>query len=581
MLSDCKIFRAAHRLTPGEGIRVVKNAWGLLGWGLDNARRSLKRQGLDYVLLSLSGPFPERSRPRPFRWLPRRWTGGAMSLEALNAVLERLAADNRVRGIVLHLKGLDLAPARVQSLRRAVERFRRSGKRVIVYAPSLGTYTYALASVADEIVVPPGAALHVAGLLMEAFFLKETLALAGIEAEIEAIAEYKTAGDILRRAEMSEAHREMLNALLDALYRWVVETIARARNLSEEEVEAIINGMPMTAEQAQEAGLVDAVRFEDEVEAHLEESGTVIPWSAARRWVKRPRRWRPASAIGLVPVEGTIVLGESRRLPFPLPLVGDQAGTETVIRALRRAAREERVAAVVLYVDSPGGSALASAMIAREVVRLGRRKPVVVYMGDVAASGGYYVAAGAKAIVAQPGTLTGSIGVLGGKVVSAGLLRKLRAGREVLTRGEAAALFHDAAPFSPQERRKLRAQLEDTYARFVAHVAEGRGMDREAVDTVGRGRVWTGQQAQERGLVDELGDFEVALARAKELAGLDPERWVPIWSFGMMPQLPLPLPLLASARSTGMVLQELREGVEALFRDPVLTLCPWHFRIQG
>ncbi|RMF26362.1 MAG: S49 family peptidase, partial [Chloroflexi bacterium] len=463
----------------------MKNTWGLLRWGLDNARRSLKRRGLDYVLLSLSGPFPERSRPRPFRWLPRRWTRGVMSVEALNAILERLAADARVRGVVLQFKGLDLAPARVQSLRRALERFRRSGKRVIVYAPFLGTYTYVLASVADEIIVPPGADLYVTGLLMEAFFLKETLALAGIEADIEAIAEYKTAGDILRRAEMSEAHREMLNALLDAFYRWVVETIARARNLSEEEVEAIINGMPMTAEQAQEAGLVDAVRFEDEVKAELEKSGAVIPWSAARRWVKRPRRWQPASVIGLVPVEGTIVLGESRRLPLPFPLVGAQAGAETVIRVLRRVAREERVVAVVLYVDSPGGSALASAMIAREVVRLGRRKPVVVYMGDIAASGGYYVAAGAQAIVAQPGTLTGSIGVLGGKLVSAGLLRKLRARREVLTRGEAAGIFHDAAPFSPQERQKLRAQLEDVYARFVAHVAEGRGMDREAVDTVG------------------------------------------------------------------------------------------------
>jgi signal peptide peptidase SppA len=313
---------------------------------------------------------------------------------------------------------------------------------------------------------------------------------------------------------------------------------------------------------------------------------------------------------------------------------------------LRRAERDRRVAAVVLYVDSRGGSALASDLIWREVVRIRRStpyhmlrseespmsswksllyiapnsnlacdtggtpyhvlrseerglfsgkslllpnsnsnlardtggKPVVVYMGDVAASGGYWVSVGASAIVAQPGTITGSIGILVGKLVISGLYKRLRAGREALFRGEAAGMFHDMARrFSEQERQKLQALMEEMYNRFLAHVADGREMSREDVHSIGRGRVWTGQQALERGLVDELGDFNKAVAKAKELAGLDPERWMPVVPIaaGKKPMLPKPFP------SGDEIWQLIEDTIEGFFSGNILALCPWDFRIRG
>jgi protease-4 len=569
-----------------------------------------------------------------------------MSLEAFNEVLERLAADPRVKGIVLQLKRLRVSLARMQSLREAILRFRKSGKRVVTYATQLDTLSYTLASAADEIIVPESAEINVAGLWMEAFFLKDTLALAGIEADLEAIAEYKTAGDIFRRADMSEAHREMLNALLDSYYNWIVRTIAEARGLSVEDVTTAINAMPMRAAQAKEAGLVDAILFEDELEEHLKAPGAVVTWEAARAWVKRPYRWHPRQVIGVISLEGGIVVGESRRLPIPIPFFGVQAGSDTICRALRRAERDRRVAAVVLYVDSRGGSALASDLIWREVVRIRRStpyhmlrseespmsswksllyiapnsnlacdtggtpyhvlrseerglfsgkslllpnsnsnlardtggKPVVVYMGDVAASGGYWVSVGASAIVAQPGTITGSIGILVGKLVISGLYKRLRAGREALFRGEAAGMFHDMARrFSEQERQKLQALMEEMYNRFLAHVADGREMSREDVHSIGRGRVWTGQQALERGLVDELGDFNKAVAKAKELAGLDPERWMPVVPIaaGKKPMLPKPFP------RGDEIWQLIEDTIEGFFSGNILALCPWDFRIRG
>ncbi|MBI2322311.1 MAG: signal peptide peptidase SppA, partial [Chloroflexi bacterium] len=542
---------------------------------IDDARRRAHRRPPCYVVVTLRGPFPDRTPPRrPFglRW---PWEDAALSVEGFGELLERLAADARVAGVVLRLHALGLPPAKVQSLRQAVERFRRRGKRVVAYATQIDTLSYALATAADEIVVPESAEIHVVGLAVQATFLKDTLGMAGVEADIEAIAEYKTAGDVLRRSEMSPAHREMLDALLDSLYAQIVGAIAAGRRMSREAVRAAIDAMPMTARQAQAAGLVDALRYEDELGARLGAPGGLVTWEAARAWVRRPRRWLPDRAVGVVAVEGTIVVGPSRRLPLPIPRLGVLAGSETVIQALRQAERQQHIAAVVLLVDSPGGSALASDLIWREVRRLARKKPVVASFGPVAASGGYYVAAGASAIVAQPGTITGSIGILGGKVVTAGLFAKLRAGRELLWRGAAAAMLRDAAPFSGPERARLQALLADGYERFLARVADGRRLTRDAVQTVARGRVWSGEQALERGLVDELGDFELALARAKALAGLDPRRWTPVVALR-----PAKLPLLAppwppaSAGGWAEALGGLRPGER-------LALCPWTLTFGG
>jgi len=286
----------------------------------------------------------------------------------------------------------------------------------------------------------------------------------------------------------------------------------------------------------------------------------------------RPRRWRRRQVIGVVSVEGTIAPGPSRRLPTPLPLpyMSEQAGAETVIQALRQVERDRAVAAVVLHVDSPGGSALAADLIWREVLRLGKRKPVVAYLGNVAASGGYYVAAPAQQIVAQPTTLTGSIGVWQGKIVTAGLYEKLKARREVLQRGEAANLYGDTAPFSEAERQKILRTLEDSYARFKARVAQGRQIEMDQVETIARGRVWTGRQALAEGLVDELGDFEAAVEKARSLAGLDPQRYVPVVSKGPGKRFTPPLPFDAPSA-----------WFRAWLHGQALALLPWQIRVEG
>lgn len=551
---------------------AIRAGW----WAIDNARRSLQRRSGRYVVLDVRGPLPERMLPA--RFLGFRWplAEPPLSIEELDGILQRLAGDARVAGVVLRLHPLQVSLARVQSIRDAITRFRCSGKRVVAYAIHLDTPTYLLAAAASDIIVPESAEVQVMGLWMQAVFLKETLAKAGIAADIEAIAEYKTAGDILRRTDMSPAHREMANALLDSLYSWLVEALARDRGLSVDELTRAIDAMPMSAQQAKAAKLVDAICYEDQLEDYLDARDALTPWSAARAWVRRPLRMATDRVIGVVAVEGTIVVGHSRRLPMSIPLVGTLAGSESVSQALRAAERDRRIAAVVLLVDSRGGSALASDLIWREVMRVRQRKPIVAYCGSVAASGGYYVACAANVIVAQPGTMTGSIGILGGKLVAKGLLDKLAARYVEIERGAAAGMFRPARPFSPNERQRLLRQLEESYGRFLDRVAQGRRLERDAVDAVARGRVWTGQQAQAHGLIDQLGDFETAVARAKALAGLPPEEWLPV-----VPIRP-PKAAQVAARFPGPAACMWQgDELRSLLGGAPLALCPWSFEVHG
>jgi protease-4 len=435
---------------------VMRNTW----CALTNLLRRRRRRGMDYVRLSLAGSFPERREKERLRfpWSLLPWAAAEMSLETLNERLEQLATDPRVRGVVFALDGLAAGSATVRSLRQAVLRFRQCGKHTMAYLTQVTTWRLYLASAADEILLPESATLATAGLRIEATFLKDTLARFGIEADIEALREYKVSPDRYRRSEMSDAHREMLDAILDDQYAEVVAAMAEGRGLTKRAVRQAMDDVPLTALEVVERGLADAVAYEDELGAHLgtlDRPATIATWQEVRRRLVRPRRWRTRQVVGVVSVEGSIVPGPSRRLPTPLPLpYSEQAGADTIIQALRQAERDKRVAAVILHVDSPGGSAPASDLIWREVLRLQKRKPVVAYMGNVAASGGYYVAAPTAHIVAQATTLTGSIGVYGGKIVTAGLYEMLNVHREVLQRGQAAsgkrsvALWKTATPAS-------------------------------------------------------------------------------------------------------------------------------------
>ena len=311
-------------------------------------------------------------------------------------------------------------------------------------------------------------------------------------------------------------------------------TIARARRLPVDAVQrAIDHGILSTAE-ALSRQLIDAAAFQDQLPSVLGDDGQPVnirPWASVKRQLRRPYHWRSLrrQAVGVVQLVGTIVLGDSRELPIPLPLVGQQfAGHQTIVGALRLAERLRHIHAIVFHVDSPGGSAVASDLIWREVARIQQQKPVVVHMGNVAGSGGYYVSCGARYIVAGATTLTGSIGVVAGKFNAQGLYAKGGIRREIITRGETAAMPSPFTAYTETEWEMLRRWMEEIYHRFKERVAGSRGKSIEEVEAVARGRVWTGRQALAHGLVDEIGDLEAAVRQAKTLAGIPLEADIPV-----------------------------------------------------
>jgi len=419
-------------------------------------------------------------------------------------------------------------------LRTALERYRSQGKRLIAFLPVTTLLTYYLASSADTIVVPESAELALHGLRVEATFLRAALDRLGILPQFHHIAEYKSAANRFLYRTMPAPEREMVSSVLDSTFAEIVASIARSRGLVVERVRDAIDQGILSARGARDQHLIDAIAFEDELPSLLGSPRTparILPWEKARSRIRLIPRWRLGrpEAIGVVQIKGAIIAGESLEFPVPVPFFGRSlVGHETVARALRLAEQLPHIKALVVHVDSPGGSAVASDLIWREVARVQRRKPVVVHMGNVAGSGGYYVGCAAQHIVAGATTLTGSIGVVTGKFNVEGLLSKGGMHHEIIARGETATMDSTFASFTDHEWRALRQSAEEIYLRFKARVAVGRRRSTDEIEQVARGRVWTGRQALEQGLVDELGDLTTAVRNAKKLAHIPPERDVPV-----------------------------------------------------
>ncbi len=528
-----------------------------------------------YVLLELSGPYPEHRTRR--RWGVR----APRSLDEFRDQLDLIAANQHAAGVVITAPALQTGFASIQGLRAALQAFRARGKRVVAYLPQADTRLYYLASVADMIVVPEAGTLDIAGLQVGVTFFKDALDRLGIAGEFEQIAEYKGAAEPFTRQTMSEPMRESLNAILDSIFEQVLTETAAARRLDPARLKALVDHAPLSAREALEAGLVDVLGFEDELPGLLHvrphRVPVILPWALARRRLRKFFRWRtPGRAIAIVGVRGAIHMGESRTPPpIPLPLLGGgSTGHATVARAFRIAERNPLFGAIILSIDSPGGSALASELIWREVDRVKRAKPVIAYMGNVAGSGGYYVAAGCSRIVAQPGTLTGSIGVVSGKFNVRGFAARVGVNRETLVRGEAAAMASPFAPFSAEERRRLQKHMEEVYDRFVDRVSGGRRMAHEDVAKIAGGRIWTGRQAAEIGLVDRLGDFSAAIVAAKELMGVPPGRSVAV--------VQIRPPRSVAILGPGLLaeLGELWADFTTLFEERVLALMPWEISLR-
>ena len=562
--------------------------------GSRNILRSLRRAGLDCVVLPLGGSYPEWTRqppsfPFPFRQLWR--VTPDVSLARFRAVVEMIGNDKRVRGVVVRFDTVRADLSTLYSLRRSLLDLRSKGKRLIAWLPAAGLPEYYLASACDEVIFPESARLAVLGLRAEVMFLSDALALAGVEADLEAIAEYKVAPDLFRRTTMTEPHREMLDAIVNSLFDEIVAAIAEGRGLDPAGVRDLIDAAPLVPARAIDIGLADGVLYEDELAAHFaagsrgagQDNGDLparlLTWREAAHRLQQPLKWTTRQRIGVVSLEGMIVPGQSRRVPAPVPLpfFEMQAGAGTIVQALRRAEADRGIAAVILHVETPGGSVLASDLICREVRRLRERKPVVVLMGGQATSGGYYVSALAHHIVARPTTLTGSIGIWGGKFVLAGLYAKLGLAREAVQRGAMADLYSEMTPFSDEERERVRRSLGESYTGFKKLVAEGRGMTVEGVEDVARGRVWTGAQALEVGLVDQLGDFDTALVMAKKLAGLDPER-----EYTVVQVRPSRRELLPPPSSTAALARNgLLDTLQSLAQERAWALAPWAIWVRG
>jgi protease IV len=467
-----------------------------------------------YLEIDLSGPFPELSAPD---FLTDYLLGGRpLSVHDVWESLHKAKMDDRIRCVLLRLGSLDCDWAKISEVRDAVRGFRQSGKKVFAYieeAPE-GDKEYYLATACDRIILHPLGWLGVNGIGGWVPFLKEGLDKLGVEAEFEHVEEYKTAYNMFMEKGLTQAHREMMESLYQDIFSEYVRAIAEARKKTESEVTAIIDKGLYQGEQALQAGLVDSLLYEDELATILKDQGRTLKKARFSEYV----RTSPASLgletgrnVALIYAMGPIVSGDGAY---------NQIGSRTLSGAIRRAREDRSIAAIVLRVDSPGGSAVASDVIWRETFLAKKEKPLVVSMSDVAGSGGYWISMAGHRIIAQPQTLTGSIGVIGGKFSLAGLYKKLGITAERMTFGQEADLFTSFRPFSPEERRLIKDQILWTYDQFLSKAAEGRNLTREDVDRVGRGRVWTGRQAREIKLVDALGGLDEAIEAAKNLAGI-------------------------------------------------------------
>jgi protease-4 len=495
--------------------------WRVSGW----LRWRMRRQAT--LQMVLTGALPDVAGSSGWRSWFRRTSGP--DLPGLLDLLEVAARDPKVESLLLRIEHLECGLGRAEEVRAALERFRAAGKPVIVHADELGLAAYWVALGASSVRLPPTGALNISGVAMEFTLLKGVLDRAGIQAQLLARGKYKSMREQFTASLMSDANREMLTSLVSDLNAQFVDLVASARKRPRSEVQAAIDSGPFRAEQALAHGLIDLTQYTDQLADELGvESGKVQSVADYRKRRRRGRLFpRRAASVALLSISGTIRSGHDR----PGPNGPRATGHQSFRRALRRVVRSPRIRAIVLRVDSPGGSALASDLMWRELTLAAKKKPMLVSMVNVAASGGYYTSAVEGVPVwANPSTLTGSIGVVGGKFEVSGLLGKLGIGRETIASGPRANFYSATTPWNPEELEKVDQDIQAAYRDFVAKMAEARGVSYEALERVAQGRVWTGRQALEASLVDRLGglwDVKAALRERLSLAADAPIRWVP------------------------------------------------------
>jgi protease IV len=480
------------------------------------------------LTLRVAGSLPDYSPDDPFK---KVFGGPDQSLTGLVMQFKKAKVDKRIKAILLDVNMSGVGWGKAEEIRDAITDFRSSGKPVYAFIELGLNKEYYIATACDKIIMPPPGEIFINGLAADVMFFRGSLDKLGIYPDIYQIGKYKTAANMFTEKEMTEAHKEFVNEMLDDLFNRYVSTIAQARKKSPDEVRALIDNAPYNSIKAKEVGLIDDALYRDELEKQLKQqlgykdSDTFTPVRGADYRDVSPESLglNKGERIAVIYATGEIGSGSSQNSPS-----GDQSiGSDTVSKAVNDAAADNTIKAIVLRVDSPGGSGLASDIIWHAVEIANQKKPVVVSMSDVAASGGYYISASAAKIVAQPSTITGSIGVLAGKPVMRGFYDWLGISNQYVLRGKTAGMFRETEKFSDEERVKFEEWIKTTYYQdFVPKVAKGRKKDAEYVDSVAQGRVWTGAQAKDRGLVDEFGGLDRAIEVAKQLAKIPADKGV-------------------------------------------------------
>jgi protease-4 len=482
------------------------------------------------LILQLEGDIPERP-PIEFP-IPFFEQQTSSTVKDVWELLRKAAVDSRIKAVVIEPRGISAGWAKLEEIRGDLEQFRKSGKPLIAYLKGPTTREYYLATAADRIYMGPEEYLDVKGLRAEIMFFRSALDKLGVQVEIEHAGKYKDFGDMFERKDMSPETKEVMNSVLDDVYGRLLATIASARKKSVEEIRATIDEGPFLAQQAVSKGLIDELRYEDQMFGELKDrlkSGDIHKLSH-----RDYQRVTPASLglegkprIAFLVGQGDITRGSSSDDGF-----GDEGiGAEGFDKLLRRVGSDTSIRAVIVRIDSPGGDAMASDDIWREMNLLSKKKPLVISMSDAAASGGYYMAMTGDPIVAYAGTYTGSIGVVFGKPNVRGLFDKLGISEDSLQRGRFADIDSEYQPLSPAAREKLREGIDVSYHDFVTKVADARKRPYNQVEPLAQGRVWLGDQAKERGLVDELGGIDRAIEIVKEKAKIGKDEKVAIVTY--------------------------------------------------
>ncbi|MEA2446247.1 MAG: protease [Thermoleophilales bacterium] len=480
------------------------------------------------LTLRVAGALPDYVPEDPVRKI---FGGPDQSLSNLVLQFGKAKVDKRIKAILLTVDMSAIGWAKAEEIRDAIADYRSSGKPVYAYMEYATDKEYFIASACDKIYLAPPGELFINGLAADVLFFRGSLDKLGIYPDMVQMGKYKTAVETFTRKDMSDANKEFMNSWLDDQYNRYVEALAKARSKSAEDVRKIIDDAPYSSAKSKELGLVDGVAYRDDLEKELKsklgykesEQLNLVRGVSYNEVEPESLGLNEGEKIAVIYATGEIGSGRSENSPS-----GSQSiGSETLAKALDDARDDKSIKAIVIRVDSPGGSGLASDIIWHAVESAKAKKPVVISMGDVAASGGYYIAAGANKIIAQPSTITGSIGVFAGKPVIKGFYDWLGITNEYILRGKQAGMFRETEKFTPEERAKFEDLVKRMYWEdFVPKVAKGRNKTPEYVDTVAQGRVWTGAQGKERGLVDEFGGLDRAVEVAKELANLPKDKGV-------------------------------------------------------